>query len=317
MEILNKQISLKEIIQLFNTEEKKDISLREAIRLFLQDKKIHNRSGTYKYYQNNLNTIRDYLECKQIYTVRSINQAVINDFVYYSKARNNKNVSINKRVKIIISLINYVTDLGLVTPFELKWKRLPEEESKIDIVNFDDMKKVINYLPQLSLKSHAIVLLLFTTGIRTNELCHLETANIDFKELQIYVSYTKTGVPRYTPILDEVAELLKELIVTNGNSKWLFPHDSNKDKHINPPGVKTLLRKIKNALNIQVLSAHKLRHLYATTLLQQGTDVKSVSKLLGHKTIHMTMRYLDITNKELSQKNRMNNPLNFTNYKKC
>lgn len=67
---------------------------------------------------------------------------------------------------------------------------------------------------------------------------------------------------------------------------------------------------IKKALSIDILSATKLRHLFATTLLREGTDIKSVSRLLGHKTLRITERYLDLTDTEIFEKGRINNPIN-------
>lgn len=112
--------------------------------------------------------------------------------------------------------------------------------------------------------------------------------------------------------MPEVATLLKEIIKNNNGSKYLFPE---KDSHITPVCVKSLIRRIKKALNIEVLSAYKFRHLYATTLLKQGCDIKTVSRLLDHKSIRMTERYIDLTDTEIYEKNRLNNPLNLLSYK--
>lgn len=231
--------------------------------------------------------------------------------VLYLRGRGNKNVSINKRIMIVLSLIHWCNDEELITPYFLKFHYLEEETAKIEAVSMKDMQKVINYLPKLSARHQAMILLLFTTGIRTNELCNIETENIDLTHLTIYLKFTKTKTARYTAIMPEVASILQEVIQKNNGSKYLFPE---KESHITPVCVKSLLRRIKKALNIDVLSAHKLRHLYATTQLRQGTDIISVSKLLGHKTIRMTERYLDLTDTEIFEKGRMNNPLNLVHF---
>lgn len=311
-QLTDKKVSFEEVLSLFKSnEEVKDIYIHDAVKLFLKEKQLHNRPGTVNYYASNFKIIQEYFDAKAIHTVRSITRSTLTDFVLYLKGRGNKNVSINKRIMIILSLIHWCNDEELITPYYLKFNYLEEEQTKIQSVSIADMQKVINYLPSLSLRHQAIVLLLFTTGIRTNELCNIETENIDFKHLTIYLKFTKNKTARYTAIMPEVAIILKKLIQNNAGSKWLFPE---KDSHITPVCVKSLLRRIKKALNIEVLSAHKLRHLYATTQLREGTDIKSVSRLLGHKSIRMTERYLDLTDKEIFEKGRLNNPLKLVHF---
>lgn len=310
--ILTKQISLNEVLSLFNPEDDKDIFIRDAFNLFIQHKKIYNRQGTIDYYTYNFKMIIEFLEAKGIYTIRSIDKEAIESLVLYFKGRGNKNISVNKRVNILLTLIRFCFDNDLVNHMNISYKRLAEEETKIEIVDLDDMKKIINYLPALCIRSQVIVLLLFTTGIRTSELINIESANIDFKNLLIYLKITKTKVARYVPILQSVSYKLHELVESNNGSKWLFPE---KDSHITTYAVKSLLRRIKKALNIEVLSAHKLRHLYATSLLKQGVNIKTVARLLGHKNIRMTERYIDLTDAEIYETNRLNNPLYLTNYK--
>ncbi len=310
--IFTKQISFNDVISLFHQDEERDIYIKDAIKLFLQHKKLYNRQGTIDYYTYNFKMIIEFLEAKGIHTVRSITKQTLESLVLYFKGRKNKNLSINKRINALMAVIHYVEENDIITPLNLIYKRLPEEQTKIEIVDMDDMKKIINYLPGLCLRSQVMILLLLTTGIRTSELINIESDNIDFKNLLIYLKFTKTKQARYVPILETVAHKLKELIKLNDGSKWLFPE---KDSHITSLAVKSLLRRIKKALNIDVLSAHKLRHLYATTLLKQGCDIKSVSRLLGHKSIRMTERYIDLTDTEIHEKNRLNNPLNLMNFK--
>lgn len=310
--LTNAKVSFEDVLSLFKSkDQEKDIYIKDAINLFLNFKKLHNRPGTVDYYTSNLKIIEEYLFFKGIHTIRGITKQTLTDMVLYLRGRGNKNVSINKRIMIVLSLIHWCNDEELISPYYLSFHYLEEEESKIKAVNMNDMQKVIRYLPNLSVRHQAIILLLFTTGIRTNELCNIETENIDFTHLTIYLKFTKTKTARYTAIMPEVAILLKEIIKNNNGSKYLF---SKNDSHITPVCVKSLIRRIKKALNIDVLSAHKLRHLYATTQLRQGTDIKSVSKLLGHKSIRMTERYLDLTDTEVFEKGRRNNPLNLVQF---
>ena len=71
-----------------------------------------------------------------------------------------------------------------------------------------------------------------------------------------------------------------------------------------------MLLKLKRDLKNDVLSSHKFRHLYATSLLKNGADIYTVKELLGHQRLDITQRYLDFTNEELKHNNFKYNPLN-------
>lgn len=304
--IYNTQISIKDILSLFQQQER-DIDIKDILPIYFNHKKLFAREATVSFYESHLNRFAGYLECKGVYTLRGINKHVLDEFVYYCKGKGNKNIYINKVLKAVSNLISFAEDNEYISPMNLKYKRLPEEITKIDIISKEDMKRMVSYVQTLDIRSQAMFLLLLSTGIRSNELTLIKTENVDLKNRRIYLDKTKTK-PRYTPITPELLSILDTLI-RNQNSIWLFPKKDNLNSHISTDAIRSLLARIKKALNINVLSAHKLRHFYATHLLKNGVDIKTVSKLLGHTTIAMTERYLDITEVEMFEKSRMNNPL--------
>ena len=75
--------------------------------------------------------------------------------------------------------------------------------------------------------------------------------------------------------------------------------------------LRMFFKHIKEDLNIDVLSPHKLRHFYATTIYNNSLDIYLTSNLLGHSDIKMTQIYLDLDNNNNQQKNAQFNPLNY------
>lgn len=307
--ILNKSISIKDVISLCIQNEKvKDISIDEAYELFLNWKRNYIRKESINYYEANVPNLLTFLHVKGIHSLRSITKYTLVDIVNYYKSRKNKNISINKKITALRAIIHFAEDNELITPMNLKWKALPEEKAKIEIVKQKDAADILNFIETLPASSRAKVELILSTGIRTNELCHIEAKNVHLDELMIYLSFTKTGEPRWQSIPEEIVPTLSEALKEANGSKWLFPNPHNTDC-IKQSCIKSLLRRIKKELGIEVLSAHKLRHLYATTLLKRGVDIKTVSRLLGHKSIRMTERYIDIVDEETYYASRNNNPL--------
>lgn len=307
--IINKKVSLKDVISLcFLEDDIQDIGIDEAYEFFLNSKRNRVRPNTIKFYNDNVPNLITFLHVKGVHTLRSITKFTLPDIANYYKARNNKNISINKKIGALLAIIHFAEENQLITPMNLKWKRLPETISKIEIVKQKDAVDVLDFIQNLQPSSKAKIELILSTGIRMNELCHIEIRNIHFEDLQIYLSFTKNGEPRYAAIPEEIVPTLKSAVHKAGSSKWLFPNPKN-TSCIKQDAVKSLMRRIKKALNIDILSAHKLRHLYATTLLKRGVDIKTVSRLLGHKSIRMTERYIDIIDTETYHSSRTHNPL--------
>lgn len=314
--LLKTQISMEDVLSLFTDKQpKKDIYLTEAYRLFITQKKLKNRFGTVKFYQNQLPKMIDYFIAKGVHTIRSITREILDDYVLHCKANKNKNVTINKHITSMMAVVHYMEECNIIDPLNIKYKKLPEEMPKIEIVPIEDTKRILEYISTISVRSQLMMLLLISTGIRTNELCHIERDNIDLDNLKIYLTFTKTNVPRYCPLLPYVADVIRKYLSEDPTkAKYLFYETGKPNEPTPPSAVRSVIARCKKALNLEVLSAHKLRHLYATTLFKQGTDIKSVSKLLGHSSIRMTERYLDLTQDEIFEKGRINNPLTIAGF---
>ena len=312
-ELLKKSISMNDILSLFVSKEAeiKDMYIKDAANIFITEKKIRNRNGTVSFYEDQLSRLIAYFEIKNVFKISQINKAVINDFVNFQKAKGNTNTTINKYVGTIKTMIKYLEKNEYISPTGFSYDKLKETLPKIETVDESDLSRILKYSETISVKSRLILLILFSTGIRTNELCNIERCNIDFKDNNIYLTFTKSGYPRYAPMMPEVADLIKKYLLENPtNSKYLFYQDDLPSAPMPHSCVRSVIARTKKALNIEVLSAHKIRHLFATSLLRQGVDIKSVSKLLGHQDIRMTERYLDLTNQEVLAKGKLNNPLN-------
>ena len=109
-------------------------------------------------------------------------------------------------------------------------------------------------------------------------------------------------------ITDEIKDLITELENQIPNQKFLF-YSSKTNGYVTPNTVSSYFAKIKKDLELKTLSPHKLRHTYATILINNGADMNSV-RLLGHSTLYMTQRYIQMTNNKLKNINNEFNPLN-------
>jgi len=137
---------------------------------------------------------------------------------------------------------------------------------------------------------------MYACGLRISEAVRLTVRDIDGDRHQLWVRCGKGGKDRAVPLPDHVLKLLRSHYKSHGNSgTWLFPQ---KQGHI---GTDTLQDAFKLAL-VEVgikksATPHTLRHSYATHLLENGEDITTLQKILGHADISTTKIYLHLTSR--------------------
>lgn len=307
---LKKSVTLDEVFTLFinKNEEFKSMELNALLKIYVKMQTPKVRPDTINMYLDHLGDMINFFNAFGVYETNHINQDIIDKFVRFSQSRQNKNITINKRVGLLTAMLKRTAEAGLITMPEYNFKKLKEAKAKIEIIEKEDIKKILNQINNMKLSHQIIIYILLSTGIRRNEVVNIKMANINFKNRSIYLEHTKSGKPRYCYFGDKLEELLKLQCEKNDTANpYLF---QNHDSHIDKMTISSMLYKLKKDLGINVLSSHKFRHLYATSLLKNGADIFTVKELLGHEDLKVTQRYLDFTNEEIKENNFKYNPLN-------
>ncbi len=132
-----------------------------------------------------------------------------------------------------------------------------------------------------------ILIIAVSTGMRKGEIFNLRWSDIDFVDHYIHIKKTKSNVMRKVPMNAVVAATLKNM---ERKSEFIFPSSwSKKHKHIME--VFRLFKAACKKAGIRDLRFHDLRHTAATLMVTGGIPLVTVSQILGHATIHMTMKY--------------------------
>jgi integrase len=133
----------------------------------------------------------------------------------------------------------------------------------------------------------SILIIAVSTGMRKGEIFNLRWSDIDFIQHYIYIKKTKSNIMRKVPMNAVVAATLKNI---ERKSEFIFPSSwSKKHKHIME--VFRLFKVACKKAGIRDLRFHDLRHTAATLMVTGGVPLVTVSQILGHATIHMTMKY--------------------------
>jgi len=159
-----------------------------------------------------------------------------------------------------------------------------------------------------NLKHRAILMLIYSSGLRLREASHLKVSDIDSKRMVLRIRQGKGRKDRYTLLSTLALEVLRKYWRHCRPKEWLFPGRLS-DKPLSVRSIQRVFKKARTLAGItKPATVHTLRHSFATHLLEQGTDLYRIQLLLGHRSLKTTAIYLHVSRKELA---RIVSPLDF------
>jgi integrase len=204
---------------------------------------------------------------------------------------------INRYISVLKAMMRTAEKWKLISPQE--WSLLSKIRTPRGRVEFHtekEIKKLLEAAP--SLDWQIIIRLGARAGLRRGEIAALRWKDVNFKERQLYVAPNKTDKHRFVPIAPDLLKALKtaqkhaknDFVVNIGSegSRWTKDY------------LTSYYREIAQRANVKSF-LHKLRHTFASHLVQAGVDLYSVSKLMGHSSIKMTEIYAHLAPKTLQE----------------
>ncbi|MBW2005412.1 MAG: site-specific integrase [Deltaproteobacteria bacterium] len=159
-----------------------------------------------------------------------------------------------------------------------------------------------------NLKHRAILMLIYSSGLRLREASYLKVSDIDSKRMVLRIRQGKSRKDRYTLLSTLALEVLRKHWRHCRPKEWLFPGRLS-DKPLSVRSIQRVFKKARTLAGItKPATVHTLRHSFATHLLEQGTDLHRIQLLLGHRSLKTTAIYLHVSRKELV---RIVSPLDF------
>ncbi len=174
-------------------------------------------------------------------------------------------------------------------------KKLPPKLTKQDAMRLLEVAYNYPYKYRYQrYRNHAIFSMFLFTGIRRKELLSLKYQDVDLQNMSLFVNQGKGGKDRVIPISFTLAESLTKYLAERKRLNKKCPEfftSLNRDCAFTENGLKVLTRNIMNASGLR-FGIHKLRHTFATLMLEGGCDIFSLSKMMGHSDIKTTTIYL-------------------------
>jgi len=179
-------------------------------------------------------------------------------------------------------------------PLPKRPKRLPSVLSQQEVARLIDAAA--------NLFHYAVLMTLYATGLRRAELCRLCVSDIDSQRMVIHVRKGKGNRDRDVPLTPKLLETLRSYWRWRKPKNYLFPNRSrsNDGRPMSTKAVYFIVQQAAKRAGIEKrVSPHTLRHSFATHLLENGADLRTIQMLLGHADLEHTTVYLHISQKHL------------------
>ena len=282
-----------------------DKTTKEFIKYLTNEKRYP--ETTISSYERDLDNYYGYVELKKI-DYKNITKDEIRDYLKYLDDLNYSKNTVSRILSTLRHFYTYLVTNKITKVNQFKLIRNPKKEKKLpNILQGDELQKIfdtINIETPLGMRNRLIVELLYASGLRVSELTELKMNDIDVSNKEIRV--TGKGDKERIVYFGDYAKKYLELYLKEGRKELLNNKRSdyllinNLGDNLSTRGVQMVIDDIvKEASLKHNISPHALRHTFATDLLNNGADLKSVQELLGHSSLSTTQIYTHITNERL------------------
>ena len=243
-------------------------------------------------YKMDLENFYNYINKKK---TKKIDFDFLQEYIENLSQKKYSTKSIQRHISSLKSYFKFLYNKNYINVNPAELLCLPKNEIKLpNYLTIIDLEKI--YELDLSLRDKLIVELLYSTGIRLSELVNIKISDINFYDKTIKV-LGKGNKERYVLFGSVCSKLLKEYINNENRFYLLLNKNGNK---LSERGVEYIIEKIFKSVNVHAkLTPHTLRHTFATHMLDNGCDLVTVQKLLGHSDLSTTSIYTHISNEHL------------------
>ena len=262
---------------------------------------------TIENYQRDLIKYEDYINKNNI-NYKTINKDQIREYLKYLDEENLSRSTVSRMLSALRHFYTYLLINEKVSSNPFKNIRNPKKEKKLpNFLQYNELQDIFDSIDietSLGLRNRLIIELLYATGLRVSELVNIKIKDIDIKNKEIRV--LGKGSKERIVYFGEYAEKYLLEYINNSRRELLKDKNSsyliliNQGNNITSRGIENIIDDVVNKAALKHnISPHVLRHTFATDMLNNGADLKSVQELLGHESLSTTQIYTHITNDRL------------------
>ena len=275
--------------------------MEKQLKLFFEflenDKKLSN--NTLQSYKRDLKQFRRYIEgCEVPYN--KVDEEVMTNYIEYLEELGKKPSTISRCIASIRSFYQYVVKRGKVKKDPTKNIQSPKIDKRVPcVLTSNEVELLLEQPKDVDLKGirdKAMLEFAYATGMRVTEIISLNLEDVNIEEG--YVICRTGAKQRNIPLgslslsaLKEYIEDARPILIKNEREKALFVNVNG--QRLTRQGFWKIIKYYKEQAHIEKdITPHVLRHSFATHLLQNGADLKSIQTMLGHSDISSTQVYM-------------------------
>ena len=223
----------------------------------------------------------------------------LRDFIHWLQI--SKSLS-DRTVNCAISQLRFFTLYVLHKPWDSTQLPIRKFDQYLPFVpSQQEVHAFISTIPNL--KHKAMLAIMYSSGLRIGEVCHLKYQDIERKNMRIHISHGKNRSDRYAILSKTALDILTQYWFAFGKPmKWLFPKQHDPEKPIDTFFLSRHIREHENRLGWEHrITCHSFRHAFGTHLYENGTDLLTIQTLMGHKSLNSTTIYVHLAQSSLRQ----------------
>lgn len=228
-----------------------------------------------------------------------------------------RNLGIKTQAYYLIALRSFYKFLEIYDYAKFNYKKIivPKyrKDDKIDFLNREEIQRLLDCIKPKTIieyRNKAILYMFWSTGMRVGELCKLNCTDVDFVEKEFKI-VGKGAKSRVVFLTEEAAywiwqynkrrkDKLLPMFINYRNKR--HREDISEQRRLSEVSVEKIIKVTAKKAGIERdIDCHILRHSFATNLVKNGADIRSVQLLMGHSNIQTTQIYLHFTDNELKQ----------------
>ena len=283
--------------------------MRDLILKFIDELKYEKNYSelTINGYLSNLDVFLEYLSENNIKSYKDIEYQDIRNYISYLYEQEYNNKTISRHVSAIRSFFKYLKVNNYISNNPCTLVSNPKLDKKLPkYLNFEEVEKLLNAYDKnnyICLRNSLILEILYSTGIRVSEITNIKLKDVSLSNKTIKISGkgNKERIVYFGNIcLNLLVLYLKKSypILNENNSEYLIL--SKTGKKINEREIRKIVDDAAVIAGIKIkISPHVLRHTFATHMLNEGADLRSVQELLGHENLSTTQVYTHLTNEKI------------------
>lgn len=224
-------------------------------------------------------------------------------YLKYLDKMNLKNSTISRRISALRTFYNYLMNEGLINSNIFLNVKNPKLEKKLpNYLNYTEMEELLESIDiktDEGLKRRLLIEMFYSTGCRVSEIINIKVKDIDFlnKKIRIMGKGSKERIVYYG---DYAKKYLDKYLSKGMDKDYLFVNKHG-DKYT-VEEIELIVKDIMKHLSIKThVTPHTLRHTFATHLLNNGADIRSVQELLGHSNLSTTGIYTHVSSDRLKE----------------